>query len=130
MDTWVILDFIEWDGANPIHDWLHDRRMPVRARAKIQSRLQFVRRLRELVRPYVGRLEGECDGLLEIRVEAGGVAYRPIAYRGPGSRDITLLAGATERDGVLRPLHVCTTAFNRIAQINDEAGHTIEHKYD
>lgn len=120
-------DYVNARGENEIRSWLDG--IPSRARAKIQARITFLETARELQRPYIASLTGECDGLLEIRAEVGKVQYRPLACHGPGEQQVTLLLGATEKGGKFVPARACETALERRGIIETTDGRTCEHDF-
>lgn len=96
---------------------MHSNAVTHAARARIYAEIRIIRTLAELKRPEVGMLKGECKGLLELRIKVNNVQYRPLCYRGPGPREITILIGAVEKGGEFDPKNACETAFNRIELI-------------
>lgn len=109
---WSFRDFVSERGENIILSWLHG--LPAQAQEDINTMVGLLEVTERLVRPDVGWLRRECDGLLELRVKSGPVQYRPIGCQLLGERIVILLAGATERDRRLEPLNVCETAFRRM----------------
>ncbi len=129
MTKWTFLDYIGSTGRNYFQDWL-EKKVPLNAQVAINTRLEFLMLLDEdeLKRPYIGTLNQECKGLIEIRIEFKGVQYRPIACFGPERHQVTILAGAVERDSKFVPKDVCKIALERKKHIN-EKGRTDEHSY-
>lgn len=127
MQHWTFRDFIDSRGNNVIHIWLGGQ--PVRARAKINARLLLLAGARFLREPYAKKLSGECEGLIELRIEFRMVQYRPLACYEPRDGDITLLLGAFERNNRLDPPSACATARARMRLIHDK-DRTCEHKFD
>lgn len=92
------------------------------------TRMEFLVQLAIWDRPHVGRLRKDCKGLMEIRLTKNKVEYRPIGYMS-GPQEFTFLAFATERDGKFDPLHICKTAFNRMATIKGNGRRVREIKF-
>ena len=121
-------DFISARGENVIHTWLHSKAVPKEARAEINLQIELLKNVLNLERPAVGKLHGpECQGLIEIRVKVRGVQYRPLGYYGPADGQVTLLIGAKEKGGRLEPRTACTTAHERIRQLETGRASTREH---
>ena len=102
MGYWIFRDFLGPHGRNLIHDWLH--RLPAAVRADINARIRHLEVTEKLTRPHVGKLKGECKGLIELRVKVDKIQYRPLACYGPERGEITLLMGATTK-----PKHLLTS---------------------
>ncbi len=130
MNCWTFLDYVDDNGVNVIHSWLHG--LSPKARAKINVRIGWLSKGSVAFgMPNTRDLVGECDGLFEVRVKYDKVQYRPLGYRGPREQTVTLLAGAKEVNDHLRPPGVCRTAINRTVRIEfDSERHTCEHDYD
>lgn len=111
MRHWTVLDFVSGRGTNEIFAWIKDQ--PVQAQTDIHGLVRIVEGIEKIGRPYSAKLKGSCSGLIELRI-IGKVQYRPIGFVGPGKYQITLLVGATERDGKFSPPTACETAFRRL----------------
>ena len=59
------------------------------------------------------RLSGEYRELGKFRFKVKNVQYRPLGFFGPGQKEYTLLAWATERDGKFDPRGIRDTALRR-----------------
>lgn len=126
---WLFLDFVDSDGENVIHGWLHS--LPKGARLRINTVISFLEATPPPLRaPYVKRLKGPCDGLMELRVTHNNIQYRPLACYGPGEREVTLLIGAEEHGGKLDPQSACETALSRKRLIHEREEATREHQFD
>src|SRR5450759_1786223 len=105
MSVWAFKDFVDSRGENLIRTWLEG--VPKKVRVKFTSRLQYLSGQTVHQRPQIAPLhdrKGErCSGLYEVRIVCDGIAYRPIGYYGPGSREFTLLVGAQEKGRRLEP---------------------------
>ncbi len=129
MPLWSFWDYINDRGENVIKTWLdrvgaHARK---KVRATLNARLDYGAAW-DLTYPQFRTLHGECAGLLEIRFQYRNVQYRPLACRGPLTDQVTLLMGATERDGDFDPPDACRTALVRAARIHEE-GRVQPHEY-
>lgn len=121
-------DFVSARGENLIHTWLHSKEVSAKARAAINVQLEVLKSVRTLERPAAGFLtRGECRGLIEIRVKVDRVQYRPLAYYGPEDGQVTLLVGAREKGDEFDPPNACTTAHERIKQLQSGRATTREH---
>lgn len=84
---------------------------------------------RALGMPYAKVLKENCEGLLELRATVNNIQYRPIAYYGPGEREVTLLVPATEVNSRFVPLSACATAYMRIEEIRVGRASTRDHDF-
>jgi hypothetical protein len=128
---WTYLDYVDVHGVNRIAEWL--KSLPLGARVEFDSLLITLKPVRILDRPQVGKLgrkHGEdCKGLYEFVVKFGNVQYRPIFFYGPDSarRQITILAGAKERDGKFEPRGICKIALNRMNEVKANIRQVVNH---
>ena len=114
--AWTFYDFVDERGGNGIRAALDALPPSRRARSKaaLTQRLNLLKALPSLQDDqYTKALSGACDGLFEIRFRKDGVQYRPLAFYGPGRREITLLLLAEERNGRFVPRDACATALRR-----------------
>src|SRR5687767_12679186 len=120
-------DFVNARGENVIEAWmLHN--IPPAARAEIEVQLALLRNVQTLTRPAAGFLtEGECRGLIEVRVKENRQQYRILGYHGPGRGQVTLLVGAREKDKRLEPREACSIAHSRIKALATGRGTIREH---
>jgi hypothetical protein len=79
--------------------------------------------------PQTKQLDGEGDGLVEIRFKADGVQQRPLGFYGPGRMEFTLLSWATEKGDKFVPKDALKIAQERKKQI-DGNPHDFSHAYD
>ena len=92
------------------------------------ARMKFLRGLPDdgWDRPFVGQLRRkECKGLFEIVISMPDVEHRPIGYFS-GTKEFTIVAFATERDGQFNPKTVCETAKRLIKRIEEGTEHVRE----
>jgi hypothetical protein len=131
---WTFFDFRNERGENEIVRWTKGPGKPAKARLNA-----LVRNLSVLPRPFdrqdkVGllRKSGPChgEGFIELIIKVANVQYRPIGWYGPDARTVTLLVGATERDGEFDPRNACEQAVTRKRLIlSDRRKHLVEHDY-
>ena len=113
---WTFLDFVDENGTNRIKEWVESLPPSAtkRVKAKLNAHILHLQAQTELAGgPYMTSLHGECANLLEIKLRVGRVQYRPLACYGPGQREVTLLFGAEERGGKLKPTSACSRALKR-----------------
>src|SRR4030042_3066584 len=96
--SWTFLDYVDSDGANQIEAWLDS--LPRSARTGVRAKLTgilIINRVQQQLRPpHFDSLPGRP--LFKINFEKRRVAYRVLFCYGPGRGDVTLLAGAVERN--------------------------------
>ena len=68
------------------------------------------------------RLSGEYRELGKFRFKVRNVQYRPLGFFGPGQKEYTLLAWATERDDKFDPRGIRDTALRRRAMVLSDPG--------
>lgn len=131
MKLWSFLDFVDDRGENVIQKWLQDLPPSVRkrVRAKMNTYIEHLEVTSRFGMPYVRDLHGECEGLFEIRFGMN-VQYRPLACYGPDTaKEVTLLMGATEREGRFEPPGACSTALRRKALIFADRRYVCPHDF-
>ena len=74
---WTFYDFLDGRGVNLIRHWLDG--LPDKARAKINTRILFMRAMSVWPEQYVSALKGWPD-LVELRVVSAGNQYRPLGF--------------------------------------------------
>jgi hypothetical protein len=122
---WRFYDFLDARGVNLVRQWLDE--IPPAAAAKIDARLLFMRAIPIWPEQYVSALHG-YPGLVEPRVVASGVQYRPLAFYGPGERALTIVIGAVEKGKI--PKRILETAYERRRIVLAETGRISEHAFD
>ena len=114
--AWTFLDFVNASGQNEIRVWLDG--LPKKVKAKVNTRLQHLQAEKVLIDTrYTEVLHGECEGLMEIKIEAANVQYRPLAFYGPGDRQITILFPAEERSDRFEPPGACEAALRKREEV-------------
>ena len=119
-------DYVAPNGENVVHSWLNG--LPKLAKAKVNALIGRLEVVDQLGMPEVRMLHGECDGLMELRREAGNVQYRPICCYGPGRGEVTILLGAIEKGGKFVPPNACEIAQARTARLI-ERWSTCDHDF-
>jgi hypothetical protein len=119
-------DYVSAGGENEIRTWLDV--LPKAAKVKINALIRRLQVVPFLDMPEVRMLRGECDGLLELRVTAEKVQYRPLCCYGPGRGEVTILVGAIEKGSKFVPLTACAIAQTRKARLA-EGGRTLDHDF-
>jgi len=127
MRYWQFRDYLNEHGKNVFLSEL--RGYPKTVRSAIHAHITQLEVTKELNRPSVGLLGRKCTGLIELRVKVNRTPYRPLAFRGPGDHEITLLAMAIERNYDLKPPDVCKTALERKRKVLTIRGRTCEHEF-
>ena len=116
---WTFVDFVDENGTNRIKEWVESlpRSSRKQVKAKLTARIQYLAALTTLEGPYIKPLHGTYRNLMEIMLLVGRVQYRPLVCYGPGQREVTLLIGAEERGGHLKPSGAGDTALRRRALV-------------
>lgn len=76
------------------------------------------------VKPLRGK---EYRELVEVRIKAGKIQYRPLGHREANGGIIILLVGAVEKGGKFQPATVLDTALERLRLIRSGRATTCEH---
>jgi len=125
MPAWVILDYVEKSGRNPIRDWLDS--LDEDDRAKIDRRLLQMIGLPRWPEKWASKYKG-YDEIFELRITGNKVQYRPLyAYFGRGR--LILLVGAIERGNKI-PKSDLETAVERLNRVKQDASHAQPHNFD
>lgn len=128
MKYWTFLDYVNGRGENVTARWRSE--LPAKARAKIDARVRYLEAMRFHEPHILKPLSGDCDGLLELRVVFAGVQYRPICFKGPRDREITILIGAIEKGHRLRPPDACQTAKDRARSVSRNRAYLKHYDFD
>lgn len=114
---WTFLDYVSSSGSNQIKAWLES--LPVGARKLVRAELAAILIIaspQKLLRPP--RFESlQGVPMFEIKFKLKNIQYRILACYGPDRRQVTLLAGAIEKNNRYRPPNVFDTAARRRDQI-------------
>lgn len=114
-----VYDYVDGRGADVMEEWAAT--LSTRDRAKLNNRIDRILDVKDPVQELPGLLFGPgIDGQKEIwKLRIGGSgsgnALRPLLCKGPFNKktEMTLLAGAVEKDGVLEPHGIAATAEQR-----------------
>lgn len=123
----VFLDFVDGRGRNLILAWTAG--LPDKARARLADVIAHLEGERSWRNdPYVRDLSGKGNGLIELRITAGGRAHRPIAFYGPGNHECTIVLGAEEINDKFDPPDALETAQQRKKLVLKDRSRTREHE--
>ena len=115
--SWTFLDYVDSSGSNQIEAWIDS--LPSAARTPVRAKLTAILVMGsaqdQLRPPHFEPLHGLS--MFKITFEKRNVAYRVLACYGPGRKEVTLLAGAVERNDQYKPPGVFDTAVRRQAEI-------------
>lgn len=125
---WAFFDFLDSNGANPIHVWLGD--IPKKAKAKLNVGILHLRATPpgEWKRPFVDTLDDECTGLVEFRCTHRHVQYRLLGFTHRG-REVTLVLGAREKNNAFVPANACQIALDRKRIVQEDIERRCAHDY-
>jgi hypothetical protein len=130
----IVYDYLDGRGVNLIKEWTMT--LGTRDRARLNNKLDRLGDVKDALQELPGLLFGPgIDGHREIwKLRIGGSgsgnALRPLLCKGPFNKrtEITLLAGAVEKDGTLEPHGVAATAEQRRQDILNNAGRRRTHE--
>ena len=126
MIVWTFYDFLDGRGVNLIRRWLDG--LPAPARAKINTRILFMRANPAWPEQYISALKGWPE-LVELRVVSAGNQYRPLGFYGPERREFTLVLGTIEKEKL--PKRVLEAADeNRKTVLATARGRIRAHQFD
>src|ERR1022692_3475626 len=94
MNPWAFRDFLDSRGNNLIREWLDS--IPVKAAAKIDARILYMRAIRLWPEQYVSSFVG-WPKLFELRVVSAGSQFRPLCFYGPQDGEVTIVHGVIEK---------------------------------
>lgn len=108
---WAFKHYVASNGTTPFKNWYDG--LSDSAQAKLDSKMEYLAQQPRngWCLPDFRVLHSPCKGLSEIRFKDNRVQYRPLGFFGPGASEFTLLAGATEKGGSLKPRGICDTAL-------------------
>ena len=132
MAYWTFFNFVNESGENLIQDWISG--LAPSAKLKIKTRLDAYLRNFQAMKalpglPLTKMLDGEGDGLFEIRFKVKSVQYRPLCFYGPERSEITILMGAMEKNNKFVPLAACSIAQGRRALVMSKRRYVREHDF-
>jgi len=123
--VWTFYDFLDGRGVNLIGQWLDV--LPDKARAKIDTRILFMRAIPVWPEQYVSAIKSWPE-LVELRVVSAGSQYRPVGFYGPQRREFTIVLGAIERGKL--PSRVLEAANENRKIVLSDASRICEHQFD
>lgn len=109
--------------VNEILEWTLG--LPQKAQAKIDMVILALRGMAVWPAQYVS----DCgiEDIWKLRINSGGVQYRPLGFYGPQRRTFTLVIGAIEKGGRL-PRGIAQSAIERKTRVL-EGWPTCEHEF-
>lgn len=116
MPLWTFRTYVSPQGEEEVTAWYVGQTPTVRAAFDQRLRTLAQMKPQEWREPYSKQLEGECDGLVEIRFKADRVQYRPLGFYGPLRMEFTITLIAREIGNRFVPGDACQTA---LARVND-----------
>jgi hypothetical protein len=123
---WTFFDYLDGGGGSVIAAWLHS--LPIKAQAKIDSRLLTMARMQDWPEGWVSSYQGYVS-ILELRIIHASIQYRPLGCYGPRARQFTLLAGAIEK-GDRISTSVLRSAVERRDIILGDRQRVCEHQFN
>lgn len=114
---WTFRSYVAPNGDAEVYRW-HQSQGP-NVQGKFDRRLHDLQQMApaEWRDPFTKQLEGDCDGLVEIRFKADRVQHRPLGFYGPGRLEFTILLFAIERGDRFEPTDACAIALRRKDEI-------------
>ncbi len=97
-----------------IDEWMNE--VPDSAQGKFDSRLAFMKD-RLHWQHHIAHQMKDCDGIWEVKFDAGNIAYRPLFFMGPGKGELTFVFFAIEHNDRLRPSGALGTAITRMNDV-------------
>lgn len=117
----LLYDFVSPNGTNEIKAWT--KTLQSTQRGKLNAKLDMLKITGDGLFPEI--LTGtDTPGILKLRVK-GKVQLRPMLCKGPIeiAKEYTLLLGATEVGGKLKPAYADTIADNRKNKVKRDPEH-------
>ena len=115
--NWTFWGFRTGPNQDVITDWYKER--TPETRAKFDQRIRVLRNQppQHWRRPWIDKLERQCEGLWEIRFKADRIQWRPLGFFGPGNGQFTILLFAKEKGNRFVPRLACQTALGLKAKV-------------
>lgn len=113
--AFLMYNYLSPSGKDEIAEW--SQKLQVKERAKLNERLDKLGLEGDNLYPNM-LTDSKAPGILKLRVH-GNVQLRPLLCRGPHDvmAEYTFLAGATERDFVMKPEGIEKRATTRKAEV-------------
>lgn len=115
--------FLSQRGENVIKDWLMRERVPKDQVAAFQDKIDTLELSGpEMVPGFITETPVARDVYkMKVKGNKGRKQLRPLCCRGPfGSKEYTILVGATEKDSKLVPKDVKQRAQNHLAELRTD----------
>ncbi len=119
---WTFFEFLSSGGRRVIQEWIRDV-APRNREDELRAELDAMIRIMEVTQTfsdYDWKQRRENRDIYEIRLFFERVQYRPLAFKGPASGEITLLMGAIEKSGRLQTKSAVETAAKRMNKCNQD----------
>jgi hypothetical protein len=115
MAIWTFCEFVDAHDRSGFDEWIDSLPIGVRkkVRVEVNALLQYLALCEAFVFPYARKLHG-AQGLWEIRIKVDRTQYRPLGFHGPMQHEATILTGAVEKGGKLKPASAIDTAIGRM----------------
>ncbi|WP_353192136.1 type II toxin-antitoxin system RelE/ParE family toxin [Pandoraea pnomenusa] len=114
----------------------HYDRLDAKGQARCDERLRYLRDQPPHMwkDPHAKKLSWEndklCQGIYEIRFEAGRVQQRPMGYFGQGSDEFSIMVWATHKGSQYKPSNFCELAKRRFECVCENKCRTEEIEID
>lgn len=114
----LLYDYLSAQGANDFRAWTED--LQPTDRGRLNQKLDMLKQNGEELLPNTLTGSGVA-GIYKLRVH-GPVQLRPLLCKGPVHKEeaFTLLVGAIEKGGVLKPKGVAAIADNRKTEVKQD----------
>jgi Phage derived protein Gp49-like (DUF891) len=119
---WTFRSYVSPDGEDLVASWYQAQSPTVQA--KFDRRLHDLRQMapHEWREPFTKQLEGNCDGLVELRFKADRVQHRPLGFYGPVRMEFTIIFFAIEKGSRFEPADACATGIRRKNEVLQNPG--------
>src|SRR5277367_6078766 len=115
---WRVYCFLSARGANVIREWLDEERIPSAQRGDFQTRIRLLENGGPQASPQFISDTPVAKDIYKAKIKGnkGWVQLRPMLCRGPWVKEweFTILLGAIEKDGALRPKEWKVLAQNNL----------------
>lgn len=112
MSPWTINEFVAGNKRKIFTRWLSGLDVEARERIKALIRRLRVSPIAMWSRPYVAPISSH-KGIVELRIKANNIQYRPLGCYGPGPHTFTILVGSYKKGKQWEPQNALKTADKR-----------------
>jgi hypothetical protein len=122
---WKYRCYVSADGKDRIRE-TYDRKSK-KKKARFRARLHLLAQIEDAQwhAGYYKKLQGDGDGLWELRFEADNVQQRPLGFK-LGDHEFTILFWAEEINDRFVPPNACETALRRKADVLNDRSRSCE----